>query len=259
MLKCGLVSISFRDLGVQEIIGAAAAASLGVIEWGGDVHAPHGDPAAVALTARLSRENKIATPTYGSYLRLGECSGEDIRAVLSAAERIGAATVRIWGGREATEPGETAAWQRLVDSAKAVAAEAAARGLTAALECHAGTVTERAENALAFIDAVGDPALRSYWQPDRRLSHEQNLAAAKALAPFVDCIHVFNWDKWGKYPLAQAKDMWKEYFSVFAQETSARDIPALLEFMPDGKPESLPTEAAALRDIVSSLNGGCAR
>ena len=42
----GLVSISFRSKSVEEIALAARDAGLEAIEWGGDVHTPHGDIAA---------------------------------------------------------------------------------------------------------------------------------------------------------------------------------------------------------------------
>ena len=40
MYKFGLVSVSFRELGVDEIITAAKNAGLSCIEWCSDVHAP---------------------------------------------------------------------------------------------------------------------------------------------------------------------------------------------------------------------------
>jgi 3-dehydroshikimate dehydratase len=43
MLIPGLVSVTFRKLSPQEIIALTAEAQLQVIEWGGDIHVPHGD------------------------------------------------------------------------------------------------------------------------------------------------------------------------------------------------------------------------
>lgn len=253
MFKMGLVSVSFRAHRPEEIIKAASAAGLGIIEWGSDVHLPPDDLSGADEIISLSQSHGIATPTYGSYFRIGETKKEDLPALFDMAERLGAKTVRIWGGRGFITPSDKKTWQALVKSAREIAAAAEARGICAALECHIGTVTESYEGALDFIKEVGSPALRSYWQPNQRLSHEENLKAARALAPEVDCIHVFNWDKDGKYPLALAKDKWIEYLSCFAPEAEKRDIPLLLEFMPDGRLESLEREAEALRDIVASL------
>ena len=43
MKKCGLVSISFRKYSPEDILKAMREADLEYIEWGGDVHAPHGN------------------------------------------------------------------------------------------------------------------------------------------------------------------------------------------------------------------------
>ena len=43
MLTGGLVSITFRDLEANEIIDLVKKSGLTAIEWGGDVHVPHGD------------------------------------------------------------------------------------------------------------------------------------------------------------------------------------------------------------------------
>lgn len=43
MFKPGLVSITFRQFGVEKIIELVKTAQLKYIEWGGDIHAPHGD------------------------------------------------------------------------------------------------------------------------------------------------------------------------------------------------------------------------
>ena len=52
-LTAGLCSVTFRKLPSAEVIERAAAAGLGAIEWGADVHLPPGDPvAAKTLGAR---------------------------------------------------------------------------------------------------------------------------------------------------------------------------------------------------------------
>lgn len=43
MKNIGLVSISFRNRTAEEIIEAVKNAGLNAIEWGGDVHVPHGN------------------------------------------------------------------------------------------------------------------------------------------------------------------------------------------------------------------------
>ena len=59
-------------------------------------------------------------------------------------------------------------------------------------------------------------------------------------------IHVFNWEGKNKYPLCDAIDIWRKHLSFFDGSQKL-----LLEFMPDGKPESLAAETAALKEIRS--------
>ena len=41
--RTGLVSVTFRKLTPEKIIELVSEAGLNAIEWGGDVHVPHGD------------------------------------------------------------------------------------------------------------------------------------------------------------------------------------------------------------------------
>ena len=67
----GLVSISFRSNSVEEIAKAAQSAGLEAIEWGGDVHVPHGDIAAARRAAEISAKYGLKTVHYGSYYKIG--------------------------------------------------------------------------------------------------------------------------------------------------------------------------------------------
>ena len=75
---------------------------------------------------------------------------------------------------------------------------------------------------------------------------DENLRSARELAPYTEHVHVFNWDGPYKYPLIGASGLWRDYLS---QLGGGRCL--LLEFMPDGRPESLPAEADALRRIAA--------
>ena len=253
MFKCGLVSISFRSEDAEKIIKAASRAALDVIEWGSDVHLPPDDLAVREHVVARSREAGISTPTYGSYFRIGVTPREQFPALCEVAEALGASTVRVWGGSRAITPNDGEEWAAFVTETRAVAEMASERGISVALECHIGTVTESYGAALALLREVGSESLRLYWQPNQYKTHEENIEAARALAPYVDCIHVFNWHRRERLPLSDGEAQWREYLGVFKPEAQVRDIPVLLEFMPDGKIESLAKEAAALRKIAGSL------
>jgi hypothetical protein len=73
MIIPGLVSITFRKLAPAEIITLVRQADLQAIEWGGDVHVPHGNVRQVREVPRLTED---AGPHGGR-----------IRVVLSARQQ----------------------------------------------------------------------------------------------------------------------------------------------------------------------------
>lgn len=54
MLKTGLTSVTFRNLGIEQIVSLAGAAGADSIEWGGDIHVPPGDLSAARRAAAAS-------------------------------------------------------------------------------------------------------------------------------------------------------------------------------------------------------------
>ena len=54
MYKCGLVSVSFRNNTVEEIVKAVKYAGLSCIEWGSDVHAKNTDKILCFGTATVA-------------------------------------------------------------------------------------------------------------------------------------------------------------------------------------------------------------
>lgn len=54
-----------------ELIAACRRAGLQGIEWGGDVHVPHGNLEVAREVAARTREAGLEIPSYGSYYRVG--------------------------------------------------------------------------------------------------------------------------------------------------------------------------------------------
>ena len=113
------------------------------------------------------------------------------------------------------------------------------------MECHNKTYTNRKESALELMREIDSPHFQMYWQPNQLRCEKENLEYASEIAKYTHVIHVFNWDGEKKYPLCDAVGLWKQYLEKFDGS-----LPILLEFMPDGKIESLKTEADALKEIV---------
>ena len=241
----GLVSISFRKHTPEEIIRAAKDAGLSCIEWGSDVHAPPRDMERLREIAALQEKHGLTCSSYGTYFRLGVTPLAELPDYIAAAKILGTNVLRLWGGTKKgadMTPEELAAF---TDTCKQAAAMAEEAGVILCLECHMLSVTETPDYGVALMEEVNSPAFRLYWQPFQWLDSEGSFAVAKAYAPYATHLHVFNWHGGERFPLADGVEDWKRYLTVF-------DTPRtlLLEFMPDDRLETLPTEAEALRTII---------
>ncbi len=237
-MKNGLVSVSFRDKTPEEIAAAAGSCGLYYIEWGGDIHLPPGDVKRAEKMAALSEKNGLCPLSYGSYYKLG--TGSRFEPVLLTASALGAGIIRIWGGERPSAELSRAERLQLAKEASVCAAMALKQGITVALECHAGTVTDSYESAVDFLKTVGAENFKTYWQPDHRRDIEYNKDAIVALGPYICAVHVFNWDNGRRFPLSAGSKSWRQYLSLLPK------APLLLEFMPNDSLDELSSEAAAL-------------
>ena len=243
--KLGLVSISFRSHSVEEIITAMKNAGLTHIEWGSDVHAPKHDIAALEKIALLQKEQGIICSSYGTYFYLGTDPVNDLAGYISAAKILGTNIIRLWCGNKNSEDYSAEEKNALFNECRAAAKIAEEAGAILCMECHIRTYTNRKESALELMQEVNSPNFRMYWQPNQFRTEEENVEYAKLISPYTVNIHVFNWKETEMYPLKDAKDIWKKYLSCFDGNR-----PLLLEFMPDGRIETLMTEAEVLKEIA---------
>ena len=253
MFKSGVVSVSFRPNSVEEIIKAASEAGLSLIEWGSDVHSPAGDVALAEKIKTDSEASGIKTVTYGSYFRVGVTPKEEFPEYLESAKALGASVIRIWAYKsiKATSGEE---WDKVVSEAKEICKMAEAYGIKICLECHNGSITEDYNTALKFLNAVNHSLFGMYWQPNQLKTLEYNLDAVKALAPYVECLHVFHFIDNVKAPLSEGLSDWRKYLAIIKESLSDKCIPAFLEFMPDDKIETLAREAATLNSLIKEFN-----
>ncbi|MBQ7907963.1 MAG: TIM barrel protein [Elusimicrobiaceae bacterium] len=239
---CGLVSVSFRENTPREILQAMNKAGLFLVEWGSDVHCP---PEKAEEIAALQTRYGIKCCAYGTYFRLGETPLEELPGYIAAAKTLGTDILRLWCGDKNSRDYTQAERQSLFSACRKAAEIAEQADVILCMECHANTYTNTKEAALALMQAVNSRHFRMYWQPDSYRTEEENIAYAKLLAPYTENIHVFNWQEEEKYPLREAKDVWKKYLNCFG---SGKKL--LLEFMPDDRIESLKGEADALKEIA---------
>lgn len=246
--KCGLCSVSFRENTPEEIARATCSAGLKYIEWGSDVHAPCTDTERLKTIAELQREHGIVCSSYGTYFRIGHTDIAELYEYISAAKILGTDLLRLWCGVKGSANLDASEKTALFDECRAAAKIAEDEGVTLAMECHMGTYTDTADSVAELMREVDSPRFRMYWQPNQFRTVGENLAHIRMTEKYVTAVHAFNWIGNEKLPLAEAVSQWREYLSCLEGEHTV-----LLEFLPDGRLESLAAEAEALRTIIEEL------
>ncbi len=162
MLLPGLVSVSFRAScpGRSSLVRQGGLAG---IEWGGDVHVPHGDLCAGSARPYGGRRG-LAVAAYGSYYRIGHSehdglsfarAGDSPRARSAPRARVGGAA---WFSR--SRRGVPASGRRRV---RAHRGSGRRRRGSRRLRVPRGTLTDTAARAACWRS--GPPHLRTLWQP----------------------------------------------------------------------------------------------
>ena len=246
MYKTGLVSISFRSIEALELLDKVKSAELECIEWGSDVHAPKDDIAKLEMIAKKQKELGISCSSYGTYFRFMKDDPEELHDYIKAAKILGTDILRLWCGTKGSKDMIEEDLKNLYKDAEKAAKIAEEYGVKLCMECHNDTLTDWKEPALEIMKRINSPAFRMYWQPNQHRSLEENIAYAKMLAPYTEHLHVFNWAGDNRFPLEDGIETWKTYLKEFSD-----DKYLLLEFMPDDKIETLPTEAESLRKIIN--------
>lgn len=251
-MHTGLVSITFRELAPREIVDLVARSGLDGIEWGGDVHAPHGELDTARDVARMTTDAGLRTLAYGSYYRVCETPELPFDHVIDSARALGTDLVRIWAGRGEFAQMTEDYRHRVAEETRQLADRAAEAGLTLAFEYHRHTLTETAASAQALLEEVDHPSVGTLWQPNPQLSVEENDAALRAVRPWLVNLHVFSWESDGtRLPLADGTDWWRRYLRSAA--TTGREHGTLIEFVAEARPEQFLADAQTLQAWLGEL------
>lgn len=255
----GLVSITFRKLSWEQVLEASVKAGLAGIEWGGDVHVPHGDGDHARRVGEATRAAGLAMPTYGSYLRAGQGpeGGGDVPSfdeVLRSAEGLGAGAIRVWAGLKGSDQTNASERAAVVADLVALCDRAADRDLGVTLEYHRGTLTDTADSTIELLDAADRPNLSTLWQTTNGASDDHSLDNLRRLQTHVLHAHVFDWDKGmvDQRALSAGADRWGRFLPELAH--SGRDERfCLLEFVKGGTLEQFHEDAATLKGWIETL------
>lgn len=247
-MHAGLVSITFRKLAPRQVVDVAAAAALEGIEWGGDIHVPHGDLARAAEVRRITADAGLAIPSYGSYYRAGtsEREGLPFARVLDTAVALGTPLIRVWAGSLGSAQADEATRAEVVADSLRIAEMAGQAGIRVACEYHGGTLTDTDASTDAFLAQARHPNLGCYWQPRTGTGVVEALAGLRAVLPRLAHLHVFHWaPDYTRRPLAEGADVWPRYLELAA--TAGGDRFAMLEFVANDDPAVLSADAATLK------------
>ena len=248
-VRTGLVSVTFRKLGVEEVVEVAKQAGLAAIEWGGDIHVPLGDMAAARKARALCEDNGLAIAAYGSYLRAGSIDREEMRTAVNTAAELGAPRIRVWAGTVGTAEAGVGDRMAVTRGLAELADVAASAGIEIAMEFHRNTLTDEVDSTITLLLDVGAPNLTTYWQPPVDLGDAECLAQLEALMPWLSTVHVFSW--WPsntRLPLTGRESLWRPVLDRLS--TEPREINALLEFVADDSLTQFSTDAKSLHNWV---------
>lgn len=258
MIHPGLVSVTFRKLSPVEVVALARKAGLEGIEWGGDIHVPHGDIGRAREVRAMTQEGGLKVAAYGSYYKAGwsELNGLPFRNVLDSAVELGAPTIRVWPGlKGSVDVDEDGRWA-VIEDLKRIATQAAQVGVSITLEFHGGSLTDTNESASQLLVELDHANIFMGWQPHNGEETAECVAGLRAILPKVGNIHVFHW--WptsaDRLPLAEGEARWMEFLRKLRSLPGERH--ALLEFVPGDSVESLIRDAATLKEWLRRLASG---
>ena len=261
MIKAGLVSITFRALSPVALIDLATRAGLRGIEWGGDIHVPHGNLARAHEVGNQTRDAGLQVAAYGSYYRVGvsETSAEPLifESVLETARELDAPLIRVWAGNLASAQADEAHWNRVRTDALRIAEWSARERIAVAYEYHGGTLTDSRAATQRLLKQTSHSNLGILWQPPSDATLEERLQSLQEVLPHLLNLHVFQWrqtaaGKIERCVLEEGENEWPKYFE--ALRASPRDHWALLEFVRDDTEAALLDDARTLRRWIESEN-----
>lgn len=258
----GIVSVSFRNKTCQELIAMTAQAGLKSIEWGGDIHVPHGDISQAKHVQTMCSDAGISCAAYGSYYRCDPSVPEapDARAVVETAAALGAPVIRVWAGNQHSVDASEDYKKNIAENAVAIADLADKYGIRIAFEYHMRTLTDCDASTRELMTLAAHPNLYYLWQPINGATTEVCLESLKTVMPRLLNIHVFHWpvDQDGvryRVSLNEGKERWSGFLGwVQAQEpTPAFERHCLLEFIRNDDPKQFFEDAQVLQDILNGL------
>lgn len=249
MFKLGLVSVTFRDLSVEEVLEISQKAGISGIEWGGDVHVPPNSVRAEEI-GRLTEASGMETVTYGSYYCLGETNDYAFTDILGTAQQLRASGIRVWAGKLGSQEANAIYRNLVVEDAKRIADLAKHKGLVIHLEYHGNTLTDTAESTATLMEAIDRENVYSYWQPAVGLSVEKRLENIATIQDWISHVHAFHWHGTDRQPFEDGVKDWEKYLQALDPDSDKHRY-LMMEFVKDNDVEQFYADVEVLGKIVT--------
>lgn len=250
MILTGLVSVTFRKFKPAKIIELVKRSGLQGIEWGGDVHVPHGNIQRAREVSQMTLDAGLQVASYGSYYKTGYEEGPLFEEVLETAIALRAPTIRVWAGNAGSKQADADMRRKVVDDARRIAGLAAqAAGINIAFEYHEETLTDTSASACQLLKEIDQTNVGSYWQPLEAYSPEARLNGLREIAPWLSHIHVYNPSGTMPEPLVEDLAEWFQFMEII--RGCPGDRFCLIEFVKGNFPDQFLEDAEALKIICS--------
>ena len=248
MIKTGLTSVTFRGLMPEEIIALVQQAGLQGIEWGGDIHVPHGNLPRAAEVGRATRAAGLEVSSYGSYYRVG-CADNSMSFewVLETAVQLGAPMIRVWAGDRASSDTDSDGWKQVLADGWRICDMAENVGVRLAFEYHEDTLTDTSSSAIRLMRELGRENFTCYWQPPIPATPQERLTSLKEISPWLSQIHAFHHDTQRLCPFRLGECEWHDYLQVI--RALPGDRYCLIEFVSGDSTDQFLEDAKYLKNI----------
>lgn len=257
MLVPGLVSATFPELPVPEVIRLAADTGFRAIEWVAAEPVPPAEKSAARVGAAC-RAAGIAVCSYGSDYRAGASDPASFPEILRTARVLGARSVQVWAGAVSSSDASVADWSRTVQALRSAADTAADHGVRIGLRYRRNTLADTLTSAQQLLREVSQDNLSASWRPRAGQSPSDALTEFRALLPGLSMVHLPASSglssaasgsavdgAHGPPPLAGQAELWQPVLAELAARPETRY--ALLTVGADGSRESFRRDAETLR------------
>lgn len=249
MIQTGLVSVTFRKLSPSEIVNLVANAGMDAIEWGGDIHVPHGDLRIASQVGKITRDAGLRVAAYGSYYAAGKNDPAlPFEKVLESALALGAPVIRVWAGQKGTSEANENDWNRIIEDSERIVTLAAKNDIGIAYEYHSNTLTDTLVSTKKLLERVGK-GIKTYWQPSISRNPVICLQEISELAEHILNIHVYHWKDYDRLLLSEGAEVWKQYLETINRIPGEHY--AMLEFVKDDNTDNFIEDAKVLKRILS--------